>query len=508
VRVLPESPSLRYLKAEAKRRLAAGEFPALYQAQLAIAREHGQPSWPALRLLIARRNRRDGPALTQLKWVISRFSGAGAPGWSVPAADELREHFTAEFLEAVPPDEIVALCAGTAPTLRQELVVGADDELAVRARIADYQVTAVVEAAPPHRLTGLAAEQAGGFSDQRTARPQTRTSGTPPPAARDVVAGAFAGKGFVGLALAGGQAGPGCGSGEVWSAAAGWADLESGVMLSDGHRFPADAVTMLVTAVMVLRLVADGRVRLDDPANRHLRTVRLADDAATVRELLLHTGGVVTPPRSRLFGRSVPALDTVVGGVLACAGRRETAAPSPAGYAALGQLIADVTGLPYPRAAASMVLRPLSMGSSGFPARHPRSGAVTGYSVAPDGSFQPAPGSVSLLPAAGGLWATARDLARFGLGWSSLLPRALAGEALAPQAQYSPGRSSGLGWVVNEGQGMAGIAGSGPGSAASLLVPLGGGRAHAALANRQVLLEPLNMAVMPDRVDSAAQTGR
>ena len=40
-RSLPDQPSLRFLKLEARRRLAAGEFRALHEAQLAIAREHG-----------------------------------------------------------------------------------------------------------------------------------------------------------------------------------------------------------------------------------------------------------------------------------------------------------------------------------------------------------------------------------------------------------------------------------------------------------------------------------
>jgi len=48
-RVLPGQPSLRYLKVEAKRRLAAGEFATLHDAQLAIAREHGHSSWAKLK---------------------------------------------------------------------------------------------------------------------------------------------------------------------------------------------------------------------------------------------------------------------------------------------------------------------------------------------------------------------------------------------------------------------------------------------------------------------------
>jgi hypothetical protein len=45
-RTLPARPSLRHLKLEAKRRLAAGEFDTLHDAQAAIAREHGLSSWP------------------------------------------------------------------------------------------------------------------------------------------------------------------------------------------------------------------------------------------------------------------------------------------------------------------------------------------------------------------------------------------------------------------------------------------------------------------------------
>ena len=43
-RELPEQPSLRFLKVEAKRRLAAGEFATLHDAQLAVARDHGLSS--------------------------------------------------------------------------------------------------------------------------------------------------------------------------------------------------------------------------------------------------------------------------------------------------------------------------------------------------------------------------------------------------------------------------------------------------------------------------------
>ena len=89
-RSLPGRPSLRFLKLEAKRRIAAGEFPSLHEAQVAIAREHGLPSWAALKRQIG--EDQDSPALSQLRWVISRFAGAGQagePGWTAPTSHEL-----------------------------------------------------------------------------------------------------------------------------------------------------------------------------------------------------------------------------------------------------------------------------------------------------------------------------------------------------------------------------------------------------------------------------------
>ena len=65
-RSLPGHPSLRHLKLEAKRRLAAGEFPTLHDAQVAIAREHGLPTWAALKQRVS-----DTPDSHALGWIIT-----------------------------------------------------------------------------------------------------------------------------------------------------------------------------------------------------------------------------------------------------------------------------------------------------------------------------------------------------------------------------------------------------------------------------------------------------
>lgn len=89
---------------------------------------------------------------------------------------------------------------------------------------------------------------------------------------------------------------------------------------------PATGVTALVTATAVLRLVPDGRVGLDRPANDYLRVVRLADDTITVRELLSHTAGIGNPGGlanpAVLFADRVPDLAALTGPVIASDGER------------------------------------------------------------------------------------------------------------------------------------------------------------------------------------------
>src|ERR1700727_1237133 len=141
-RPLPGRPSLRYLKLEAKRRLAAGEFPALHDAQLAIAWEYGQPSWTALKQRISELPTAECQVLPQLGWVITRFRGAGQPGWTAPGPEEIQQHFSPDVLAARPAPELIAAIASAAPALREELTVVAHTPLTAQVRIGGLEVFA------------------------------------------------------------------------------------------------------------------------------------------------------------------------------------------------------------------------------------------------------------------------------------------------------------------------------------------------------------------------------
>ena len=464
MRSLPARPSLRHLKLEAKRRLAAGEFATLHDAQAAIAREHGLPSWARLKQACAARNSAagdgaagDGAALAHLRWIVERFSGAGRPGWTPPGEDEFREHFDDRLLAAIPAGGLAEAIAGMAADLRTELVVVRQAPLEVQVQLAGQRYVAVADSVPPHRLIGLRGFVLGErITDPRLTAPRpSRTLGQPPDGTLLATMGAIAARacaelGLPALLLAGGEPGR-----APWAVATGHADLGSASLdeaepLQPGHRFPVPGVTALVTGTAVLRLVADGLLGLDDPVNHHLRAVSLADDAVTVRDLLSHAGGVDSP--AELYADSVPELAELMGPVISCSGARGTVSPSNGGIGVLGQLIADITGQPYTEAATRLVLEPLGMRDSRFPAKAADIGpdAVTGYTATRDGALEPFPARVSTIPAVAGLWSAGADLVRLGTGWSSLLPAALARAALTPQAEPGPaGIRVGLGWLLD-----------------------------------------------------------
>jgi CubicO group peptidase (beta-lactamase class C family) len=513
-RSLPGRPNLRYLRLEAKRRLVAGEFPTLHDAQTAIAREHGQRSWAALKQLVRDQASPAGGeggegdkgdegqqshALDQLRWVISRFAGAGQPGWAAPAPDELRLHFDDHFLSVLPPAALVPAISRIAGQLRDgELEILGQTPFQAHARLGGIQYIAVTEAEPPYRLTGLRGLPAGGrVRDPRVAAPAPpRTQGDVPAEVSEIAAQAAAELGLVALALAGGG---GDHEEAPWVLARGWADLDRGEILDPGSRFPAPGVTALVTTTAVLRLVADGRIGLDQPANDHLAAVRLADDTITVRELLTHTAGVDDP--TEMYADTRPELSDVMGPVIAATGPRGAVQPSNGGIAVLGQLVADVTGMPYPDATAALVLRPLRLDDSSFPARPADRGprAVTGYNLTLEGMFQPVPARIPVLEAVAGLWSTGADLVRLGLGWASLLPGALAHEALSPQTPEGPGGVRvGLGWLIGAGGRTAAHAGGGLDATALLSVRLRDGQVRVVLTSRMIPVVSINTRLQED----------
>jgi len=225
-RSLPSRPSLRYLRLEAKRRLSTAEFGTLHEAQVAIAREYGLPSWAVLKQRIQADT--DSHALAQLHWVIDRFRAADQPGWIAPDGDEMRAHFDDRFLAVISPSDLAAVIAAVAADLRGELTVIRRALLDAEVQLTGIRYVAAVDEAPPHRLLGLqgfpvgeritgrtapSAEQSAKQPAHQPATLPARTQGPVPGQLADLADETVAELGLPALVLAGGE--PGLDPGQV-----------------------------------------------------------------------------------------------------------------------------------------------------------------------------------------------------------------------------------------------------------------------------------------------------
>jgi D-alanyl-D-alanine carboxypeptidase len=226
---------------------------------------------------------------------------------------------------------------------------------------------------------------------------------------------------------------------DVWRGASGLADVERATPMRPDARFRIGSVTKTFVAVVVLQLVAEGRLSLADPVLGNVR----------VRDLLAHTSGVY----------DVTALPGVMERhwqpqQLVEAALREPRlfrAPgaryeySSTNYVLLGLLVERTTGRTLEEEIAARVLRPLGLRHTGF---RLEPGNVHGY-MPPvrDGFVMVRPGrdtwadDPSWAWASGNLVSTASDLARFyaALLRGELLPRRLL-EAMVTPAVERPSR--------------------------------------------------------------------
>lgn len=130
--------------------------------------------------------------------------------------------------------------------------------------------------------------------------------------------------------------------------------------------FPLASVSKTFTATALMRLVAEGKVHLDDPVRRYVPELKLADEQAaariTVLNLLNHTAGLDWNLIDDGEGdRSLAGLVAKLAQLPLIAPPGARASYSQAGYNLAGRIVEKVTGLPFEQAMASLVLEPVGL---------------------------------------------------------------------------------------------------------------------------------------------------
>lgn len=200
-----------------------------------------------------------------------------------------------------------------------------------------------------------------------------------------------------------------------------------GAAVTPATLFQAASLSKPVTAVAALRMVQDGVLDLDQPANTYLTSWKLpgegGGDTVTLRQLLSHTAGVTVGGFPGYApGAPLPTLTQVLDGVAPAVTRpvRVDTTPGSAwrysggGYTVVQQLMIDAGKQPFDKLVAQRVLQPLGMKNSSF--TQPATAAILARAALPhDGDGNPYPGGPFIYPelAAAGLWTTPSDLATF-----------------------------------------------------------------------------------------------
>jgi len=211
----------------------------------------------------------------------------------------------------------------------------------------------------------------------------------------------------------------------------GLANIASNTTVTEDTVFRIASITKTFTAIAVMQLWEQGLVDLDAPANDYLRAYKLVPAKAgfrpvTPRHLLTHTAGIREvlhlPGLLRMrdlgetvqLGRPVPPLSEYYLG-----GLRYDAEPGTRfiytnhGFATLGQIVEDVSGMPLDRYFRQHIFDPLGMANTDL-VRSDRVTAhlATGYELGTHGA-EPVT-DYQLIPiGAGGIYSTPKDMARY-----------------------------------------------------------------------------------------------
>jgi CubicO group peptidase (beta-lactamase class C family) len=216
----------------------------------------------------------------------------------------------------------------------------------------------------------------------------------------------------------------------AWFHGHGVADIGSGTPVDEGTVFRIASISKTFTAIAVMQLLEQGLVDLDAPANDYLRGYSLvpakaAFRPATLRHLLTHTAGVraVRSPSDLLrpalgwgarLGRPAPSLAEYYRGGLRVDIEPGTKwAYSNHGFATLGQIVEDVSGLPLDRYLRERVFAQLGMESSDLVrSERVRPRLATGYALRSAGLKAVADREI-VVAGAGSVYSSATDMARY-----------------------------------------------------------------------------------------------
>jgi CubicO group peptidase (beta-lactamase class C family) len=197
--------------------------------------------------------------------------------------------------------------------------------------------------------------------------------------------------------------------------------LPDGPPVEPDTAFAVGSVTKQFTCACILLLAEEGKLSVEDTVAKYYPNLARAD-RVTLHDLMSHTSGYPDFYPLDFVDRRLrePILADAL--IATYAGAKLDFEPGSrwsycnTGYTLLGRVVEKVSGKPYGQFLEERILRPLGMTHSALEPGPDWRGATRGYTAFALGTAEPAvPESKGWLGAAGGLWASGPDLARWDL---------------------------------------------------------------------------------------------
>ena len=266
----------------------------------------------------------------------------------------------------------------------------------------------------------------------------------------------------------------------LWEGVLGVADVKAARPATTDDVYRIGSITKTFTAVLVMQLVDAGRIELDAPLHVYLPEV---PPGPTVRMALSHLTGVQREPPGEIWeSMRPPSRDELIAGL---EDAEQVLAPgelwhySNLVFALLGEIVMRSTGRTYAEVLQERILDPLGLARTSL---RPSPPLARPYFVDPYTDTvhdEPDPEVTESTGAAGWLWSTPADLARWGTfladGHDDVLPKATLDrmarvQTMVDEDRWSVGWGLGLELYRRGDRVLAGHGGAMPGFLAGLVV--------------------------------------
>ena len=234
----------------------------------------------------------------------------------------------------------------------------------------------------------------------------------------------------------------------IYKKAFGKADYERDIPNTDSTRYLIASLSKPLTAILILKLVEQGKLRFEDPVNKFFEMGDRPAGYVTIHQLLTHTSGI----QEFISKEEDQPLEAMIKNMQLQSAPGAEFSYLNSGYVLLKAIAETVTGRSYKEMIGTFIVEPAGMQLSGVADSPEMPGLAKGYEDATQARVEEIDYPLKNVEGAGSLYATVEDLYRLDriLYTDSILSTAMREQMLMQHVR----EKFSYGWYVRERSGL------------------------------------------------------